>query len=121
MQFSVPVTRDVGCLDDITERLGRGGVEIESLACLCREGDGVATFSVPEGTVEQDLGDLRAEETGISVLQVKVPNEAGCLSQVTSAFSRAGVTIGSLACACSRGDISGTVAVGLVEARAAGK
>jgi acetolactate synthase small subunit len=54
------------------------------------------------------------KESDVAVFHVNVRNEAGCLSRVTSALSRAGVTIGSLACACAASDVSGTVAVGLL-------
>jgi len=110
-EYSVRVTSKVGCLDKVADTLTKTGAQINSLACACQGGDGFATFSLAK-SVKLDIAD--AKETGISVLHVNVRNEAGCLSRVTSALSQAGVAIGSLACACAPGDVSGTVAVSLL-------
>lgn len=115
-EFSAKVACRAGCLDEFADALDRVGGRLESLACLSQEGDeGVVTFSVadPKQLTRDSFGGIDARETGVSVLQVKVPNAAGCLSTVTSSLSKAGVTIGSLACACAAGDESGIVSVGL--------
>jgi len=109
-EYSVRVSSKLGCLDKVADSLSKAGAQVNSLACACEGGDGFATFSLAK---EVKL-DIDAKATGIPVLHVNVRNEAGCLSRVTSALSRAGVTIGSLACACSAADLSGTVAVGLL-------
>jgi hypothetical protein len=114
-EFSVAVSQEVGCLDGVADRLAREEIQIESLACLCGGEASVANFSVPESarSKAEALQELGARETGSPVLHIKVPNELGCLSRVTSAFSQAGVNLNSLACACAAGDESGIVAVGL--------
>lgn len=110
-EYSVRVSSKVGCLDKVADTLTKSGAQINSLACACGGGDGFATFSLAK-SVKLDLAE--AKESEISTLHVNVRNEAGCLSRVTSAFSKAGVTIGSLACACSAADVTGTVAVGIL-------
>lgn len=112
-EFSVRVTHGVGCLEKVTNALTDAGVQIHSASCACSGGDGFAAFSVSE--IQPDaLKSIGAEVSATPILNVHVRNEAGCLSRVTSSLSSAGVTIGSLACACSPNDVSGTVAVGLV-------
>ena len=107
-EYSVRVTSKAGCLDKVADSLK--GARVTSAACACAGGDGFATFSVDEKVkLTAD-----AKETGTPVLHIAVRNEAGCLSRVTSALSQAGVTIGSLACACGHGDATGIVAVGLL-------
>lgn len=110
-EFSVRVSSKIGCLDSIAESFAKANTQIHSVACACSGGDGFATFSVAK-KVKIDLA--ATKETDAAVLHVNVRNEAGCLSRVTSALSHAGVTIGSLACACAPSDLSGTVAVGLL-------
>ena len=110
-EYSVRVSSKVGCLDSIADSLTKSGALINSVACACQGGDGFATFSVAKRT-KLEVAD--AKESGSPVLHVNVRNEAGCLSQVTSALSKAGIGIGSLACACGAADLSGTVAVGLL-------
>jgi hypothetical protein len=113
-EFSIKVSRSAGCLDQVASALA--GVRIESAACACAaDREGIATFSLPDESTEtkQALQRVKPEETRSSVLHIKVPNEAGCLSRVTSVLSEAGVTIASLACACAAGDDSGIVSVGL--------
>lgn len=111
-EYSVRVSSKVGCLDSIADSLTKANAQINSVACACAGGDGFATFSV-EKKVKLDVP-LAKDAPGLSVLHVNVRNEAGCLSRVTSALTQAGVTIGSLACACSASDVMGTVAVGLL-------
>jgi hypothetical protein len=113
-EFSVNVSRGAGCLDQVVSALA--GARIESVACACpADREGIATFSVPGAAAEaqRSVRGVGAEETGTPVLTVKVANEPGCLSRVTSSLSEAGVIIASLACACADGDESGIVAVGL--------
>lgn len=118
-EFSARLSCAAGCLDAVASALESTEARLESLACLSQDGaEGVVTFSLEEGGRQSVSADaskrLDLRETGASVLQVKVPNRAGCLSQVTTSLSNAGVTIGSLACACSAGDTSGIVSVGLL-------
>lgn len=113
-QFSVRVSPKVGCIDKVADTLFERGVHVESLACACEAGEGLATFSVSDKEPLKSLADIGAKETGIPVLHINVRNEAGCLSRVTSALSHAGVAVGSLACACSAADLTGTIAVGLL-------
>jgi uncharacterized protein with ACT and thioredoxin-like domain len=109
-EYSVRVSSKVGCLEKIGEAITKTGANITSAACACPAGaDGFATFSLSK-KVKLDID---AQEGGFSVLNVHVRNEAGCLAQVTSALGQAGVNIGSLACACGAGDLTGTVSVGL--------
>jgi hypothetical protein len=115
-QFTADLSCSAGCLDQVAESVEAVGGRLESFACLSREGDqGVVTFSVAgvERASEDAFRGIRVRQTGVPLLQVKVPNAAGCLSGVTSALSQAGVVIDSLACACAAGDESGIVAVGL--------
>ena len=107
-EYSVRVTSKVGCLDKVADSLKTA--RINSVACACDGGDGFATFSVADKV--KLAADAR--ESAAPVLHINVRNEAGCLSKVTSTLSQAGVTIGSLACACGAADASGTVAVGLL-------
>lgn len=113
-EYSVRVSSKVGCLDSIADSLTKANAQVNSVACACAGGEGFATFSV-EKKVKLDVpGIAKDTAASISVLNVNVRNEAGCLSRVTSALSQAGVTIGSLACACAPTDVMGTVAVGLL-------
>jgi hypothetical protein len=117
-QYSVRVACKAGCLDKVAHSLTRASTQINSLACACETGvgDGFATFSLAEEKVKLDFD---AKATEISVLHMNVRNQAGCLSQVLSPLGKAGVSIGSLACACGAGDASCTVAVGLLPRTAA--
>jgi len=115
-QFTANARCASGCLDGFADALDAFGGRVESLACLSEDGsNGVVTFSIAEAETfnVQSVPEANLRETGVSVLQVKVSNRAGCLSGVTSSLTRAGVTIGSLACACAAGDESGIVSVGL--------
>jgi acetolactate synthase small subunit len=115
-QFTASIACSAGCLDQVARAFDTAGARVESLACLSREGDeGIVTFSVADDDrlKEDAFRDFGGRKTDVPVLQVKVPNAAGCLAGVTSAFSRAGVVIDSLACACAAGDESGIVSVGL--------
>jgi len=115
-QFTGRLACSAGCLDSVASALEAAGARVQSLACLSQAADeGVVTFSVAdtERLSDEALGDFGARDTGVPVLQVKVPNAVGCLGQVTSAFSQAGVVIDSLACACAAGEESGIVSVGL--------
>src|SRR5439155_23635437 len=97
-EFSVNVSRGAGCLDEVASALAEA--RIESVACACAaDREGIATFSVPGAVVaaQRSIPGVRAEETRAPVLTIKVANEAGCLSRVTSTFSEAGVIIASLA------------------------
>ena len=111
-EYSVRVSSKVGCLDSIAESLTKANAQINSVACACAGGEGFATISV-EKKLKLDVP-IAKEAGSVSVLNVNVRNEAGCLSRVTSALTQAGVTIGSLACACAPTDVMGTVAVGLL-------
>jgi acetolactate synthase small subunit len=112
-EFSARVACAAGCLDQFAEAFDARGPRLESLACLAQEGgEGVVTFSVEESK-DFSIPGVETRETGTAVLQVKVANRAGCLAGVTSSLTKAGVTIGSLACACAAGDESGIVSVGL--------
>lgn len=115
-EFSARISCGAGCFDAVAEALDAAGGRLESLACVSGDGnEGVVTFSVAdlEGLKAESFRGIEARDTGVSVLQVKVPNSAGCLSDVTASLSKAGVSIGSLACACAAGDESGIVSVGL--------
>lgn len=114
--FSARISCGAGCFDAVAKSLDAAGGRLESLACVSGERDeGVVTFSIAD--VEQisadQFKDIKARDTGIAVLQVKVANRAGCLSNVTASLGKAGVSIGSLACACAAGDEAGIVSVGL--------
>jgi len=110
-QFSVRVRSGAGCLDRVTDALR--SAHVTSMACACEgAAEGLATFSVRE--TDLNLGGITATEAVIPALHVSVRNEAGCLSRVTSSLSRAGASIGSLACACAEHDVTGIVAVSLL-------
>jgi len=116
--FSARISCGAGCFDGVAEALDAVGGRVESLACVSGEGgEGVVTFSLADVDVEklraEAFSRIEARETEVSVLQVKVANTAGCLTNVTSSLSKAGVSIGSLACACAAGDEGGIVSVGL--------
>jgi hypothetical protein len=110
-QFSLRVRSEAGCLDRVAEALQ--SAHVTSMACACEAGaQGFATFSVREADVT--LGGITHTEAPIPILQVSVRNEAGCLSRVVTSLSRAGVSVGSLACACAEDDVTGIVSVGLL-------
>ncbi|NND75585.1 MAG: hypothetical protein HKN44_11325 [Ilumatobacter sp.] len=109
-EFAVEVSpAKAGCLAESLDAIG--GQRINSAACACTDGAGVATFAVASSR-KVDIG-LRGKDFPVRIIDVTVANQAGCLDRVVNSFDEVGVAIGSLACACSTGDAAGTISIGL--------
>lgn len=109
--YSVKLENRAGCLDSLVESLDR--VHVQSFACSCTAEATTTVFSVEEEHDSRALESVGAKQVSAPVINLRVPNRAGCLSEALLPLSRAGVRFHSVACACAAGDAAGTVSVAI--------
>lgn len=111
-QFSVRLENRAGCLDSLVESLERA--HVQSFACSCVGETATAQFSVAESSeAARAVSSIAAQEVEAPVINLRVANRAGCLSEALLPLARAGVRFHSVACACAEGDAAGTVSVAI--------